>query len=85
VLWRHSERLEELWGVSRPDVIYDLGTPPEGLGANGYFVAHQQSGDLRVRSLLFPGGRVLADAWIAVRADHRVAIHTKPAEPKPIL
>jgi hypothetical protein len=77
VLWRDSELLEQLWGVSRPDVIYDLGAPPEALEANGYVVAYRQSGELWARSSLFHGGRVSADAWIAVRADHRAAIESE--------
>jgi hypothetical protein len=73
VLFGEGARLEALWGVSRPDVLYDLGEPPAGLQGAGYDVVFRQGGELRVRSLLFPGARVPAAAWIAVRRDRRPA------------
>jgi hypothetical protein len=73
VLFQEAARLEALWGVARPDVLYDLGEPPPGLQDAGYDVVFRQGGELRVRSLLFPGARVPAAAWIAVRRDRRPA------------
>jgi hypothetical protein len=73
VLFEQGARLESLWGVGRPDVLYDLGEPPPGLADAGYDVVFRQGGELRVRSLSFPGAPVKAAAWIAVRRDRRAA------------